>query len=75
MADADHKCLVCYSRDGGRNWSNWKEFDLGAVGEYERRVKLKQLGIGRSWIFKVRVSSPRKHELLGAVVTVERTDG
>lgn len=75
MADTDHKCLICYSKDGGRTWSNWKERDLGAVGEYRRRLRIQQLGDGRSWIFKIRVSSPRKHDLLGAVVTAERTDG
>jgi len=75
MNDMDHTCLVCYSKDGGRNWSNWREMDLGAVGEYQKQLKMNRLGRGRQWVFKIRVSSPRKHDLLGAVLTVERTDG
>lgn len=71
MPDSDHKVLVCYSKDGGRNWSNWREMSLGKLGQYERRVKMTRLGEGRQWVLKVRVSSPRKHDLLGAVVSAE----
>lgn len=74
MADTDHFVEVCYSKDGGRNWSNWKRRDLGAVGKYEQRIRLMRLGRGRQWVFRIRVSSPRKHDLLGAVLTPEQTD-
>lgn len=75
MAETDHKVLICYSKDGGHTWSNWKERDLGATGEYGLRVKLQRLGVARQWIFKIRVSSARKHDLLSAFVTAESTDG
>ncbi|WP_286075698.1 hypothetical protein [Stenotrophomonas sp. 59] len=75
MADTDHFVEVCYSKDGGRNWSNWKRRDLGAIGRYEERIRLQRLGHGRQWVFRIRVSSPRKHDLLGAVLTTEPTDG
>ncbi len=74
MTDADHWVEICYSRDGGRNWSNWKRRSIGRVGQYEQRIQLFRLGLARTWIFRIRVSSPRKHDLLGAVVAVERTD-
>ncbi|NIJ86993.1 hypothetical protein FHY35_004043 [Xanthomonas arboricola] len=75
MSEADHWVEVCYSKDGGRNWSNWRRRSLGAIGEYEQRVKLLRLGRGRQWVFKIRVSSPRRHDLLGAVAYIEPTGG
>lgn len=71
----DRKVFVCYSDDGGRNWSNWRERSLGEVGEYGKRVRLSQLGRFRNRIWKVRVSSPIKRDLLGAVAVLEPTDG
>lgn len=74
MADTDHYVEICYSKDGGRNWSNWKRRDLGATGQYEKRIRLMRLGRSRQWVFRIRVSSARKHDLLGAVLTAEQTD-
>jgi|LNAP01.1.fsa_nt_gb hypothetical protein len=74
MADTDHFVEVSYSKDGGHNWSNKKRRSIGQIGQYEQRVKLMRMGRGRQWVFKITVSSPRKRDLLGAVVTVEQTD-
>jgi hypothetical protein len=69
----DHHVLICYSKDGGRNWSNWKKRSLGDIGQYADRirVRLTRLGVGRQWVFRVRVSSPIKRDLLGAVAKTE----
>lgn len=75
MADTDHRVLICYSKDGGHTWSNWKEKDLGATGQYGKRIRIQRMGMARQWIFKIRVSSPRKHDLLKAVISAEQTDG
>lgn len=40
----DRKVLLRYSRDGGHNWSGWRQRSLGAMGEYERRVQLPRNG-------------------------------
>jgi len=74
MADTDHFVEVCYSVDGGATWSNWKRKSIGAVGEYGKRVRIFRTGHSRQRVFRIRVSSPRKHDLLGAVLTVEPTD-
>lgn len=74
MADTDHFVEICYSKDGGRNWSNWKRRDLGAVGQYSKRVRIFRQGIAIGWVFRIRVSSPRKHDLLGAVLSPEQTN-
>lgn len=74
MNDTDHFVNVSYSKDGGRNWSNIKRRSIGQIGQYQQRIKLRRLGLGRTWIFKISVSSARKRDLLGAVVTAELTD-
>jgi len=75
MADTDHWVDISYSKDGGRNWSSVRRYSLGKIGEYRKRIRILRLGRGRQWVFRITVSSPRKRDLLGAVVTVERTDG
>jgi hypothetical protein len=75
MADTDHYAFIDYSKDGGRNWCNRKQRSIGKVGQYEQRIKLMRMGTGRTWIFRISVSSARKRDLLGAVVSVEPTEG
>lgn len=71
----DRKVLMRYSDDGGHTWSNWREKSLGEVGEYQKRLQFTQLGGFVTRIFHVRVSSPVKRDLLGAVAMLEGTDG
>lgn len=73
----DHYVEMCYSKDGGYNWSKWKRMSIGKVGEYQDRIRVrfKRLGSGITWTFKIRVSSPRKRDLLGAVVMLEPMNG
>ncbi|WP_369916537.1 hypothetical protein AB8810_11130 [Xanthomonas sp. NCPPB 3005] len=68
---SDRKVEICYSKDGGNNWSNWREYTLGEMGEFSRRIRIKRLGSGRNWVFKIRVSSPVKRDLYGAVASIE----
>lgn len=73
--DLSRKVEICYSKDGGYNWSNWREYSLGELGEYSRRIRINRLGRGRQWVFKIRVSSPVKRDLYGAVAYIEPTGG
>lgn len=67
----DRIVQVRYSRDGGRNWTGWRERSLGALGEFQRRVKLLRLGQGRQWVFEWKVTSPVRADLLAASIQVE----
>lgn len=71
----DHSAMIDYSDDGGRNYVNIRYRDLGAVGEYGKRVKCNRLGRFRNRIYRIRVSSPHKRDLLGAVINMTRTTG
>jgi hypothetical protein len=70
LGNADHFVSLRYSDDGGRNWSNWKTVNLGAVGEYSKRVRFKRLGSFRNRVFEVQVSSPAQRDLLRASMQV-----
>lgn len=72
---SDRKVQICYSKDGGYTWTNWREYSLGELGEYQRRIRIKRLGRGRQWVFKIRVSSPVKRDLFGAVAYIESAEG
>lgn len=71
----DHYIEVAVSKDGGHTWSNWRRRSLGAVGQYEQRVRLLRLGRYRHAVLKIRVSSPVKRDLFGAVAAIEPTEG
>lgn len=71
----DRKVFLCYSDDGGHTWSNWRERSLGEQGQHEKRVRFSRLGSFRARIWRVRVSSPIKRDLLGGVVQLVRTNG
>jgi hypothetical protein len=64
----DHKVQVAYSDDFGRNFTNWKERSLGDIGEYAKRVRFFRLGRARNRIWRIRVSTPGKRDLISASV-------
>lgn len=72
---SDRVVRLQYSDDGGENWSEWEEESIGEVGEYRNRAVFTRLNPGRSIVFRIRVSSPRKRDLLGAVAVVQGTVG
>lgn len=63
----DNYVEFCYSKDRGHTWSNWKRRTLHTQGKYAGRVRIKQLGHSRQWIFRWRVSSPILAACMGAV--------
>ena len=71
----DRYVEVAVSKDGGHTWSNWRRRSLGQLGQYEQRVRILRLGRYRQAVMRIRVSSPVKRDLLGAVAAVEATDG
>lgn len=71
----DRYVEVAVSKDGGHTWSNWRRRSLGQLGQYEQRVRILRLGRYRQAVMKIRVSSPVKRDLLGAVAVIEPTEG
>lgn len=67
----DRAIEVCYSDDGGNNWTNWRRKELGGVGEYSKRIRMTRLGSSYSRVWRIRCSSPLPVELHGAVAQIE----
>lgn len=59
---------LSYSKNGGNTWSGWKQRSLGATGEFVKRAVFNRCGLAKQWVFKVRVSSPVKRDLMGASI-------
>lgn len=55
-----------YSKDGGNNWSDWRQCDMGEVGDFVKRIEMRRFGQGRQWVFDIRVTDPVKACLMGA---------
>lgn len=70
----NHKVQVAYSDDFGRNYTNWKERELGPTGQYDKRVRFFRLGQSRNRIWKIAVSSEGKRDLISASLTVLGTE-
>lgn len=67
---SDREAMFRVTKDGGRNWGNWKERHLGEQGEYRKRVTLNRLGQARNLAVAVRVTSPIKATLMGATAKI-----
>jgi hypothetical protein len=65
---------IRYSKDGGRNWSDWRKLDMGGTGDFMQRVVLRRLGMGRQWVFEIRVTDPVRADLIAASTQVEPTE-
>lgn len=72
---SNRKVEICYSDDGGHNWSNWREASLGEIGQYGKRVRFNRFGTFRNRVWKIRVASPVKRDLLGAVAYMTDSAG
>jgi hypothetical protein len=72
---SDSWVRLSWSDDGGRNWTDWEVESLGEVGEYEKQVIFTRMGQSRQRVYKIRVTSPRKRDLLGGVAILKGTQG
>lgn len=72
---SDNFLRLQYSDDGQPNFSNWQEEAIGEVGEYGKRVVFTRLGSFRQRVIRIRCSSPRRRDILGAVATLQGTNG
>ena len=60
-----------YSKDGGHNWSDWRQCSLGETGSFMKRVEMRRFGQGVQWVFDIRVTDPGKADLMAASTMAE----
>ena len=70
---SDRFVRVRYSKDGGNKWSFWRTVSLGELGQYqdEVRVRFRRIGMARTLMFDIEVSSPIRGDLLTGVAQIE----
>lgn len=71
----DQYVRVQYSDDNGKSWSDWDVDELGEIGETDVRVVFTRQGSTRHRVYKIKVTSPRKRDLMGAVGVLQGTTG
>lgn len=54
------------STDGGKTWNNPRATSIGKEGEYLTQIKWQNLGQGRNFIFKFRITDPVPRTIVGA---------
>lgn len=71
---SDRKVQARYSKDGGYNFSNWKERSLGELGEHQDRTRVvfRRCGVARQFCWDIEVSSPIKATLIAAYGDIEQ---
>lgn len=68
---SDRKVQVTVQRDGSLEKVATREKELGELGQYGKRVRLNRFGQARRFDITIRVTSPVKADLMGAVARVE----
>lgn len=65
---ADPKCMLQFSDDGGRTWSNeiWRQ--LGKAGEFKRAALFNRLGQSKDRVYRYSVSDPTRRTLIQAIL-------
>lgn len=68
----DDPCIeLRTSKDGGQNWSFWRQARAGLQGAFNTKLRFRRLGFGERITLHVRVSADRGRDLIGASVDTE----
>lgn len=67
---SDPKLMITISFDGGKTWSKEIQGSLGEIGRYGTEIYWSNIGLGRSIIFKIRISDPVKRSFLGGYLNI-----
>jgi hypothetical protein len=62
--------MAQWSKDGGHTWGSEIWQSLGAIGAYRVRAVWRMLGLGRDWLFRLRVTDAIKVVIINAAMRV-----
>lgn len=68
---SDPKCMMRFSDDGARTWSNIKTASIGKIGRYKTRARFLRLGQARDRVFELKISDPVFVAIMGAELYME----
>lgn len=63
---SDPKISLQVSKDGAKTWSDWFDASIGRIGEYQKTVKFRRLGIAEIMTFKIRITDAIKVAITGS---------
>lgn len=66
---SDPQVSMQLSKDGARTWSDWFNTSIGKVGEYQKTVKFRRLGIAEIMTFKIRITDNVKVAIVGSYLS------
>lgn len=67
------QAMLSFSKDNGRTWSAEAWAAIGMMGKYLTRVVWRRLGVGRDWLFKIRITDPIPVVITGASIRAQDT--
>ncbi|WP_396615501.1 hypothetical protein ACHZ97_14610 [Lysobacter soli] len=63
----EHVLALRYSKDGGHNWTPWRQVSLGTTGQFLFPVELTRFGrAAQEFIFELAISTPMQRDLMAA---------
>lgn len=63
---SDPLVSLALSKDGARTWIDCGTVSMGAVGQYQKKVEFRRLGVAEQLTFKIRISDPVKVAIIGS---------
>lgn len=63
--------MLRYSKDGGHNFSDRRQLDIGETGDFNKSVVTRRLGMGREYVFEISYSGPRRCDVLAMSIQAE----
>lgn len=67
----DRNLQLRYSDDGGRNWSEWREKNLGEEGDRIIPVTFRRMGFTEHRIYQIRDVSPIRQDIVAVGANLE----
>lgn len=64
----DPHAMIAWSNDYGNSWSNERDVVIGRQGEYGKRTRITNIGMGRYRTWRIRVTDPIRVILAGVLV-------
>jgi len=63
---SDPVATVYFSKDGGRTYGNGHTVSIGAVGEYNKKVEVRRIGIAEQLTIMLDITDPVKRAIVGS---------
>lgn len=70
-SNSDPQVMLAWSDDKGRSWSGKLQASLGKIGEFEKRMIFRRMGISRNRVFKLTMTDNARLVLLDSKADIE----